>query len=321
MPATSGPTKSDGIFTPNNNREIYQKISTDYQEIVKLTNQVTEGKPLPAGEILLLYEVGMHTRLGLNSRSLRMFAREAARAQEFAEESAFYQSATFLDDPVFAAIRGTGDAAKMTEAQRRQVIQKGLQRILYHWSRRYLEGAAKNGNAGWVEEGWAIYVGEEQDGKYPNSLAATALAREDNFNKKGSIDEPLRRAMAAGHKALLDKNTGAYQEALREMTSRFHALFYLASARYLNEALKRAQSGKLDNAGVQMAEGFSFYLSIQPQVAKADPEADKAIVDYYKSDPAKLTKEARDAALTALNRTASALLLTQSDLVTPADFQ
>src|SRR5215470_8414129 len=56
-PATSGPTKSDGIYKPNTNREIYQKISTDYQEIAALTNQVNEGK-LPAAEILLLYEAG-----------------------------------------------------------------------------------------------------------------------------------------------------------------------------------------------------------------------------------------------------------------------
>src|SRR5262245_45245938 len=69
-PATSGPTKSDGVYKPNTNREIYQKISTDYQEIVALTNQVNEGKPLPAAEILLLYEAGKHTRIGLQSRSL-----------------------------------------------------------------------------------------------------------------------------------------------------------------------------------------------------------------------------------------------------------
>src|SRR5215831_14124129 len=59
--ATSGPTKSDGIYKPNTNREIYQKISTDYQEIAALSNHVNEGKPLPAAEILLLYEAGKHT--------------------------------------------------------------------------------------------------------------------------------------------------------------------------------------------------------------------------------------------------------------------
>jgi hypothetical protein len=45
VPATSGPTKSDGIYKPNTNREIYQKISSDYQEIAALTNQLNEGRP------------------------------------------------------------------------------------------------------------------------------------------------------------------------------------------------------------------------------------------------------------------------------------
>ena len=70
----SVPTKSDDYYTPTSHREIYQKISTDYQEIAKLTNAIKEGKPLPAAEIWLLYEVGRHTRLGASSRTLRNFA-------------------------------------------------------------------------------------------------------------------------------------------------------------------------------------------------------------------------------------------------------
>ena len=71
---TEGPTKSDGYYTPTTNREIYQKISTDYQEIAKLTNVIKEGQPLPAAEIWLLYEAGSHTRLGSSSRTFRGFA-------------------------------------------------------------------------------------------------------------------------------------------------------------------------------------------------------------------------------------------------------
>lgn len=315
-PTTSGPTKPDGIYTPTTNREAYQKISTDYQEIIALTNQVTEGKPLPAAEILLLYEAGKHTRIGVSSRSLRGFAREGARAQEFPEAVAFYKSATFLDDTVNDAIVGARTAAELTPAQRRQAIQKGVQRIIYYWSRRYIEGAAKNLDAGWVDEAWAIYMGEEKDGKYPNSISATAQGREANFNRPGSLDEPLRRAMSQAQKAATEKNQAAYQTALSDVTSRFNATFYLSAARYLNEALKSAQAGNVEAAGVSLMEGFSYYQFIQPAVAKADAEADKAMVQFYKSAPSGLTPSARDATLAALNRTASALLLKQSDLVT-----
>ena len=321
QPATTGPTKSDGIYTPTTNREIYQKISSDYQEIVALTNQVNDGKPLPAAEILLLYEAGKHTRIGTSSRSLRMWAREAARSQDFPDAVAFYKSATFLDDPVNDAIVGARTAEKYTPGQRRQAIQKGIQRILYHWSRHYIQRAATALNPGLVDEAWAIYVGEEKDGKYPNSIAATAQSREANFNRQGSIDEPLRRALSQAQKAAADKNQAAYDAAASEIYSRFHAIFYLATARYLNEALKSAQSGNAENAQVQMLEGFSFYQSIQPQVAKADPEADKAVVAFYQSNPATLTAASRDSTLATLNKTADALLLKQGDIVTPSDFK
>ena len=52
---TSGPTKSDGYYTPTTNREIYQKISTDYQEILKLT----VWEELPHADIALVLEISV----------------------------------------------------------------------------------------------------------------------------------------------------------------------------------------------------------------------------------------------------------------------
>jgi len=318
-PATSGPTKSDGIYKPNTNREIYQKISTDYQEIVALTNQVNEGK-LPAAEILLLYEAGKHTRIGLQSRSLRVWAREAERSEDFPEAVAFYKNPTFLDEPLMDAIAGARTAKDYTPAQRRQAIQRGVERIIYHWSRHYIQRGTAEMNAGFIDEAWAIYMGEEKGGKYPNSVAATAQSMEARSKRSGSVDEPLRRAMSQLQKAAADKNATACAAAASEIYSRFHAIFYLGTAYDLNEALKAAQAGNLENAKTAIADGFALYRSIQPQVAKADPDADKTIVAYYQSDPSRLSAALRDSALAALNRTASALLLKQSDLVAAANF-
>jgi len=319
-PATSGPTKSDGIYVPSTNREIYQKISTDYQEIVALTNQVNEGKPVPAAEILLLYEAGKHTRIGVASRSLRVWAREAERSEDFPEAVAFYKSATFLDDPLLDAIAGARTASGYTPAQRRHAIQRGVERIVYHWSRHYIQRGTAELNSGFIDEAWAIYMGEEKGGKYPNSVAATAQSMEALFKRSGSIDEPLRRAMSQAQKAAAGKNAEACAAAANDIYSRFHAIFYLGVAYYLNEALKATAGGNLENAKVAMAGGFALYQSIQPQVAKADPAADKTIAGYYKSNPSSLSAALRDSALAALNRTASALLLKQSDLVTAVNF-
>jgi hypothetical protein len=314
------PTESDGIYTAATNREIYTKISTDYQEIVKLTNRVTEGQPLPAGEILSIYEESKLARLGTQTRPLRGFAREAARTREFPDAVAYYCSHTFLDDPVIDAITGTRSAANYSPEQRRQAIQKGIQRTIYHWSRRYIQNASVSLSPGLVDEAWAIYVGERVDGGYPNSLAATARSRETNFNRPGSLDDALRKAMSDAQQAAAAKDAAAYERAANEVYSRFHAIFYLGTARYMNESVKSVQAGNAANAGVQLVEGFSFYQSIQPTVAKADAAADKTIVAFFTGNPADLTAAKRDEALAALNRTAGALLLKDADLVTPATF-
>ena len=316
-PETEGPSASDGIYTSETNREIYQKISSDYQEIANLANRVNDGEPLPAAEILLLYEAGYYTRLGTSSRSLRGFARDAARTEEFPEAVEFYGSATFLDTPINDAIAGARTAENYTDGQRRQAILKGVLRILYHWSLRYVQNAEETLNEGWVDEAWAIYVGEPgEDGSYPNSLSALARSREENFGREGTIDVPMREAMARAQAAAKADDADAYLEAANDIYSRFNALFYLATVRYLGQAVASVEEGDMDAAGIQQVEGLSFYQSIQWKVAAADASADEAIVAFFTSPADALTTEMRDAALEGLNGTATALLLEESDLVT-----
>jgi hypothetical protein len=111
----------------------YQYFAVDFQDISALTNAVNEGVPLPSSDILAIYERGKNFRTPAGElRSLRAFARADARAREFPEAAAFYGSGTFLDAPVVQAIAGVGSASGYSPAQRRQVIQKGIQRILYY---------------------------------------------------------------------------------------------------------------------------------------------------------------------------------------------
>jgi hypothetical protein len=314
-------SRPDGIYTPFTNREIYQQIASDYQEIVGLTNEVLQGRPIPSGEILRVYELALHARIGNSSRPLRNFARDAERGSEFPEAASFYGSPTFLDDPVMDAIGnvagGTGSAAGLSPAQRRQHIQKGLQRTLAHWTKHYIMQGGERMNAGLVDEAWAIYMGKEVDGRYPNSISATAVSREGNFNRPGSIDAPLRQALSRAQRAAADGDSAAYAEAANAAYSRLNAIFYLGTVRYLNEPVKSAAAGNMDNALVQMAEGMAFYWTIQPSVAMTDPAADAAIMAFFQSPPSALTAEQRDTAIAGLNRAAGALLLTTADIVTP----
>ena len=313
---TESPTASDGYYTPTTHREIYQKISTDYQEIAKLTNVIKEGKPFPAAEIWLLYEAGSHTRLGPQSRTLRSFAIGSSPATYFPESAEFYGSDTFLDDPIENVIRGRREAENYTDAQKRQAVNKGMLRILYHWSKFYMIIGADRMSSRLIDEAWAVYVGEEVDGAYPNSVAALAQGREGNFGRQGTIDIPLRQAMDRARQAADDGDTAALEAAVDDVFSRFNAMFYLATVRYIGRVADDAAAGDRDALGTHQVEALAFYQSIQPDVAKADSAADETITAYLTGEPSAITTASRDAALAALNGTASALMLEQSDLVT-----
>ena len=313
---TEGPTESDGYYTPTTNREIYQKISTDYQEIAKLTSVINEGKPFPAAEIWLLYEAGSHTRIGPQSRTLRSFATGSTPSTYFPDSAEFYGSDTFLDDPIENVIRGRGEAENYSDAQKRQAVNKGMLRILYHWSKFYMIIGTDRMSSRLIDEAWAVYVGEEVDGAYPNSLAALAQGREGNFGRQGSIDIPLRQAMDRARQAADDGNAAALETATNEVFSRFNAMFYLATVRYIGRVADDAAAGDRDALGTHQVEALAFYQSIQPDVAQADPDADKTIMGYLTADGSEITNASRDAVLAALNGTASALMLERSDLVT-----
>ena len=76
-------TPGELYYTPVSNVGVYQLLSQDFQEIGLLTNAVNEGKPLPAAEILAIYQNAKHARVGSTARQLRTFARAEARQREF----------------------------------------------------------------------------------------------------------------------------------------------------------------------------------------------------------------------------------------------
>jgi hypothetical protein len=320
-PPAADASAPDGIYTPYTNRDIYQRIASDYQEIAGLTDRVLSGSPLPTDEILTIYEEAKIARVGEQARQLRGFAREAARVDEFPDSAAFFGSTTFLDDPVIDAINGTRSAANYSPLQRRAAIQKGVLRIVYHWSARYVVQGGQTLNPGLVDEAWAIYMGLPVNGSYPHSVSATAVALEAAYNRAGAVDPVLRRALSQAQIAAGNKDAAAYDAAARQVFSRFNAIFYLGTAWNLNEPLRSVAQGDAATAAAQLTEGLGYYRSIQPTVASADPDANDTLVAYFNASPDTLTTAQRDAALSALNRAFDALLLEPADMVTPATFQ
>ena len=84
----------------------------------------------------------------------------------------------------------------------------------------------------------------------------------------------------------------------------------------MNEPLASIAAGDGDNAAAQLAEGLSFYRSLQPEVATGMPAVDHAVMAFFNTPASELTTAQRNRAVAALNSAAEVLLLSPADLVT-----
>ena len=88
----------------------------------------------------------------------------------------------------------------------------------------------------------------------------------------------------------------------------------LATVRYIGISQQDVAEGK--DPGTHQAKALAFYQPTQPEVAQADPALDEINMAYVTADQSDITVASRDEALAALNNVASALLLTDDDLIT-----
>jgi hypothetical protein len=316
---------ADGIYTPFTNRTIYQLIASDYQELVKISNEVlsvpdtawtSNAAPPTTAAILKIYEEPVHATSDGTFRRLRGFTFEPARATEFPVATAFYGTSSFLDTPMIDAIARIRGADAYTPNQRRVAIQTGAQNILRHWTARYIDNGGRLMNAGQVDEAWAVYMGLPGPANdYPNGLSQIARVREATLNRVGTIDTPFRQALSRAQRAAAGGDSESYGVAAREAHSRLSALFYLGTVGNMNEPLVTIGNGDADTAAAQLIEGLGYYRSLQPEVATAMPEVDRTIVAYFNTPATDITTAQRDAAVAALNSAASVLLLNANDLV------
>jgi hypothetical protein len=320
----------DDIYQPVSDVAGHARLALDVADIATLF----EKSPVDYEAIKTICEKGKNSANPDGSfRTLSGFATSPDRAKEFPESAAFFGTPTFLNDEMAAALGATGVAANWSDAQRNQAITNGANRIFYHLPIHELKSSVakfKDGNVEPVagaphnwDEAWAYYAGPpDQSGARPYGLASTADKLEKEYGKQGRIDQAARQAMADGLKALVRGDAAAVETANNKIISRLNAIFYLATARSLNEAYEAAAAGDSKQAATHQVEGISCYRTIQPIVAAADADADAAIKNYFTGDPGNMTEKSRDETLSALNRprVTTELALEAGDLLTPASY-
>lgn len=301
-------------YTPVSDVEAHAALALDLADARELMASAADGGAVDWQAVLAIYTEGGNSLRGDGTaRTFQSLATDEAVLAQFPDGPSVYGSPSFLDDHVIAGLEGTGRGAGLSDNARRQLVDKGLQVILYGKVLQELEAARakiEEGNTADsdgaqhnVDEAWAFYVGAaEADGRRPHSLSNTARSREENFGQEGKVDTPLQEALAEALEAARAGDIGGFDDAAADVRGYLNTVFYLATLRYSAEA-----AGDTDPAEreAHLAEGWAFSRSILAIVGAASDDAAATIDIVYSAAAAEAVPAgATDEVYAALNSAA-----------------
>jgi hypothetical protein len=281
-------SSSDEIYTPVSDVEGYFNFSLDLRDIEEL---MSAGDWAGAAAI---YQNGKNfVRDDGTLRSLQSLTESEEVAAIFPNGAQVYGDPQFLDSHIQAGLSGTGRGAGLTDAARSQLVDKGIQKLIYAKALQEIESArtrTAEGNTDntegaphAVDEGAALYLGaENEEGIRAYSLSATALSRESNFGLEGKLDVPLQRELVSLQRAAQAGDSAAFEATQARVRGHMNAIFYLATLRYSQSTLDATVAER----PTPMAEGSAFFQTIRATVAQASPETADRINELFSSEPA-----------------------------------
>ena len=279
-------------------------IALDMRDIGSLLNAAKTDEAVDWSAITTLYENGANSVKGDGSaRTLLSLATSGSVLAEF-------PGGTDLDGNVRAGLSGSWQGRDVDDLVRRQLINKGLQAIIYGKVLQELTAARSkieqgntddaSGAPHNVDEAWAFYVGAPNDeGIRGWSISATARSRAGNFGLDGKVDAPLQQALAQALDASRKGDLAAYDAAAEQVRGRLNTVFYLAALRYAKRAADDVEPGP---RAEHLAEGWAFYQAIHPAVRSASAPAASTVEGLLTQDPAgPVSTGSVDALYSALN--------------------
>ena len=271
------------IYTPVSNVDGYFNLSLDLRDIKSL---ITAGDWAGA---VAIYQDGQNSQHGDGTRrSLRSLATSESVLAMFPNGEQVYGKPQFLDAHIQIGLNGTGRAAELPDGARRQLVDKGIQTVLYAKALQKIESARTKTSAGntddnsgaphAVDEAAALYLGTaNKEGIRAFSLSATARSREGNFGLEGKLDVPLQIEFASLQRAARDGDLAAFEAAEAKVRGNLNAIFYLATLGYTKSTL----DASIAERPIPMSEGWAFYQAIRGSVAQASPQTADRINELF----------------------------------------
>jgi len=278
--ATSGASE---IYTPVSNVDGYFNLSLDLRDIKGL---ITADDWTAA---VAIYQDGKNSLHGDGTRrSLRSLATSESVLAMFPNGEQVYGKPQFLDAHIQIGLNGTGRASELPNGARRQLVDKGIQTVLYAKALQEIKSARtrtaagntddNNGAPHAVDEAAALYLGAaNEEGIRAFSLSATARSREGNFGMEGKLDIPLQIEFASLQQAARVGDLAAFEAAEAKVRGNLNAIFYLATLRYTKSTL----NASIAERPIPMSEGWAFFQAIRGSVAQTSPQTADRINELF----------------------------------------
>ncbi len=284
----SGSVSSDaGLYKPVSDVEGYFNLPLDRTDMLAA---IAQGDWATARTI---YENGKNSPKSDGTvRTFRGIATDPAVLDVFPGGADAYGTSSFIDAVISAGLDATGPGAGVSDAARRQLVDKGLQMAIYGKALVEVEAARAKLAAGNtddasgaphnVDEGAAIVIGSANaEGVRAHSILATARSREGNFSRTGLLADPMVAEWALLLATSRSGNEAAFEASAGRIRGYLNSVFYLATLRYGGKAL----AAPVDEQLVELNEGWAFYQTIRGTVASADPAGAARIDALYRSAP------------------------------------
>lgn len=263
------------LYFPSTNQDLNLAIGSDLRDMRSLMSAAVRGEAVDWAAVTVIYERGKNQRQP--DGAVRTLASLA--------------TGSLADTVIRAGLAGTGRGAGLSDNARRQMVDKGVQVLMYSLATERLVTAETRFKAGStdaavaLDEAWAVLSGSRDETTLsPNSgLLATGLAREEDFRLQGRLSRPLESSLFAALAAVGRKDSGAFDRELAASRGYLNSIMYLSVLRYAKvlEADQRASDREF-----HLAEGWAFFQPFKALAISGSSAAGNGAESAYSSSAA-----------------------------------
>lgn len=287
------PAAGGAGYSVVSNVDVYFAMALDLRDIRAVMAPATQGNPVDWAAAKAIYENGKNQlRADGTARSLASIPNDAVHAI-FPNGAAVYGRPDFINAIVRDGLDGTGRGQGASDNARRQMVEKGIQMLMYGKALQEM-GAAKTrvgegktdnstGAPHAVDEAWGAVAGAPDNNlNRPHGLLQTAAGREANFKVEGKLRDPLVKALVDALAAAQKGDVAAYDKAHAEVKGYLNSIFYLGALRYVKQLEGDATAADRET---HLAEGWTFWQTVRAAVAQASPGAAETVESAYTRSP------------------------------------